>query len=231
MWLFCGGMIRSGSTLQYQLASSIVERAHAGQRIGWVASGEVKGTIKCNNGTGIHVLKSHIPTPSIITMSKNKESKSLYIYRDLRDVVVSTMGQHKQPFAKVWESGAIAEAIAWGAIWESLPGVLTQRYEAIVENMRVAIGQMCNHVGLELTLIDQIDIANGHSIKRQRTRIANIPTPGAWDKMELLHRNHIGTLSGVSGQWRSALNTSQIKMIEARYGDWLLRHGYHLSGE
>ena len=30
MWVFCGGMIRSGSTLQYQIAADLVERLGVG---------------------------------------------------------------------------------------------------------------------------------------------------------------------------------------------------------
>ena len=39
MWVFCCGMQRSGSTLQYQIAARLVEQAGLGQRLEWVEPG------------------------------------------------------------------------------------------------------------------------------------------------------------------------------------------------
>ena len=36
MWVFCCGMQRSASTLQFQIAAELVERAGLGERVGWV---------------------------------------------------------------------------------------------------------------------------------------------------------------------------------------------------
>lgn len=36
MWVFCGGMLRSASTLQFQITSRLVTEAGIGQQIGWI---------------------------------------------------------------------------------------------------------------------------------------------------------------------------------------------------
>ena len=229
MWLFCGGMQRSGSTLQYQLVSSVIERAGVGERGGWVGAGNVRYEIRQHDLSGHRTLKSHVPTQCISNMLNGGNARGFYIYRDLRDVIVSTMNHHSLPFDKVWQSGMITDSIDWGRVWEDLPWVLTQRYEDLVNDIKFAVWGICHHLDIEMPLIGRLDIANVHSIAHQRKRIAKIPNGTGWDKSELLHHRHISKGNGSPGQWQSSLTPGQVKLVEQRYGTWLTKHGYKLS--
>lgn len=231
MWVFCGGMQRSGSTLQYQLAARIVEAANAGQRVTWMPSGELDIRLKDYRGPGIDVIKTHVPTQGVIDRVTDGFARALYIYRDLRDVIVSTMHRYGISFDRVWNEGMINNAVDYGRTWEGLPRVLTQRYEELSVNLLQGVDEICNHIGLNASMPDKVHIAAGHLIHRQRQRIGNIPKGIAWDQYELLHRRHISPANGVSGQWRIALDNGQIKMVEQRYGGWLTGHGYRLSSQ
>ncbi len=60
VWIVCCGMKRSGSTLQYQLAGSIVEKAGIGRLVGTVLPQEF-ATLRVSyaSANGFLVVKSH----------------------------------------------------------------------------------------------------------------------------------------------------------------------------
>jgi hypothetical protein len=233
MWLFCGGMPRSGSTLQYQLLSTLVERQGDGCRIGWDAPGAIHIKILeiqrlLGNTYKFYVMKSHAPVQAISNMVDLGTAQAFYVYRDLRDVVVSTMHKHKLGFQSVWESTTLDDAIRWGKSWELMPNVYLSRYEEMQSNMRTEVERMAEHLHLPCPVITAVEIANAHSIKNQRDITDRLDSSCQYHPTELLHKNHIGKANGNPGQWRSQLSWEQIKAIESRYGDWLVGHGYDL---
>jgi hypothetical protein len=225
MWVFCGGMPRAGSTLQFQLAASIVEAMGKGQRVTWIAPGELDSVLDRENLIGIDVIKSHVATQGIIDYSYSGFGKALYIHRDLRDVVVSFMQHHNSDFNQVWNSGMVDDAVKWGKVWEGLPGVLVQRYDKLTQDIHQGIDEICDYLKLSLPLLDRMKIANSHAIDQQHKRIANIPQGLGWDADELLHRKHIGKANGAS-QWRKILSKGQVDKIEKRYNAWMIEHKY-----
>jgi hypothetical protein len=230
MFIFCGGMPRSGSTLQYQITASIIERLELGQRLPWMPPGELDSKLPGIGCDHFNVVKSHAPTPKIIQMVKDGDAQALYIHRDLRDVVVSTMWHHNIRFEDVWASTTLSDAVSWGATWESLPGVLVQSYShATGDNLLLGIDQICKHLNLDVSESIKVEIANGHTINNQQRRIANIPKDRVWHERELLRRNHIGGMNGVDGQWRTVLTREQVKQIEIKYGYWLAQNGYNIG--
>ena len=66
MWIFCCGMRRSGSTLQYQLTARIVEEEGIGKRVEWVKPADFPVLReKYKDYEGLKVFKSHIYTSEI----------------------------------------------------------------------------------------------------------------------------------------------------------------------
>src|SRR5438132_1477367 len=103
MWIFCGGMKRSASTLQYQLASALVEQAGTGTRSTWVPSSEFPCLRERYADLGSwKVFKSHDCTPEIAREMTDHGSLGLYIYRDLRDVIASQMQMSRVSFDRLW---------------------------------------------------------------------------------------------------------------------------------
>jgi hypothetical protein len=179
----------------------------------------------CN---GYEVCKSHVPANAIINRVKDSRAKVLYIHRDLRDVVVSTMFKHKIRFSNVIESTTLSDAVGWGNTWEQLPGGLIQRYDELTNNIPAGIDQICDYIGIDLPQNGRDIIAHNHSIQKQQQRIQAIPRADQFDNHELLHHDHISNGNGQS-LWQSVLADFQIKQIEDKYGAWLVGHGYELS--
>ena len=76
-YVICCGMRRSGSTLQYQLAKAILAAAR----------------VDCQ------VLKTHRMTAEQKRWITAGDAKCLYIYRDIRDVVVSQLNLNRWVFS------------------------------------------------------------------------------------------------------------------------------------
>ncbi len=64
-WVFCGGMNRSGSTLQYLLASELIERSGLGKRAPYVDPSEHPHELACKPSFGLSTFKSHIVTQEV----------------------------------------------------------------------------------------------------------------------------------------------------------------------
>lgn len=100
MWLIACGMNRSGSTLQYQIAVKVAQTQQNTQLVGWVATtqtAKVLGKAKDDTNTW-YLAKLHDYDQEVDTFWNRLNPKALYIYRDIRDVVVSTMHMENWAF-------------------------------------------------------------------------------------------------------------------------------------
>src|SRR5512138_2281267 len=88
-WIFCGGMIRAGSTLQYQIASELIERLGLGRRTGYLPPAEHAWVLGARPVAGLSTFKTHELTEQVARQCRQSDAVALYIYRDLRDVVSS----------------------------------------------------------------------------------------------------------------------------------------------
>src|SRR5580692_10544334 len=114
MFIICCGMLRAASTLQYQIASDLVERAGLGQRVGWLEGGDLERAVGGNDRKGqLLVLKTHSYDSALGGMLDAGDARALYSYRDLRDVSVSACRKFGMDFdtfmAKRWLAAAIAD--------------------------------------------------------------------------------------------------------------------------
>lgn len=152
MLVLCSGMIRSGSTLQYNLAKAVVEKAGRGRGLGWkeevqpALTPERIGELCADQQ--VHVVKAHdllglehlSPTPEGLYV--------LYSYRDVRDVA----GSAKTIWKKEGDAltTAIAEALfVYGAV-ERMPRRTMQSYELLTERSAEAVAQIASALGIGL---------------------------------------------------------------------------------
>ena len=86
MWIFCGGMPRSGSTLQFQLTAHLVELAGLGMRVDWVRAAEFpKLREKYAARGGWKVLKTHACTPAMQAWKASEERAWLTLPKRVRE--------------------------------------------------------------------------------------------------------------------------------------------------
>lgn len=237
-WVFCGGMFRAGSTLQFQIVAHVVELAGLGRRVPWAPPEEFPRIRNQWSRYGpLKVFKTHRMTGAIQAEFDDGGAKAVYIYRDLRDVVASWIRKHDVAFDQVFhDRDLVGESLAMYDRWTARQSVLISRYEDAVGDLPAEVSRIATFLGVGLTPAECDRIAGDYSIDRQLERIETLkedPTRGAsggtdqvFDRDSLLHTNHIA--SGQHGAWSAVLTDLQVAMIERRAGGWLVDRGYEL---
>ena len=234
-WVFCAGMIRSGSTLQYQLASTIVERAGVGMRVSYAPEAEFERVSRQHAGESAKLLvfKVHVCTPALAEACAKDGALVIYSYRDIRDVAVSASRKFGKSFEELREAGWLDQAIDDYYKWRSLPGTMARRYEEMRDDVLGEAKRINVHLGAPLAGEEVVELASGFSLEAQKRRVERIKESVGrdvgsrevvFDPRELLHHNHIH--AGEVGAWRRLLAPDQIAFLAERYGKWLTDAGY-----
>lgn len=235
MWVFCCGMRRSGSTLQFQLAARIVEAERLGKRVEWIRPQDFPIVReKYRDFEGLKVFKSHIYTPEIGREFEERNAIGIYIYRDIRDAFVSQKTKDKSSFHAMWLQNFLEASMKNYYAWKRLPGMLVSRYEDVMRDLPREVQRIAGHLGVQYDAERSTKIAEEYSLERQRERIAK-STPGnlqhhqhaTFDSKELLHLNHIH--SGEAERWRRELSPRQTELVQRKARNWLLENGYELQ--
>lgn len=233
-WVFCAGMIRSGSTLQFQLASSIIERAGLGRRMKYVPEAEFDAVLAGNPGNEeLKVFKAHVCALPMAGLCHSGDAVVLYCYRDIRDVAVSALRKFNMSFESLVEARWLDQAVSDFNAWTVMPRVLVSRYEDMVGSIGREACRISRFLGAGISSEEVQSIAEEFSIPAQQERIKTLRQrhPGpimaddiVFDDKELLHHNHIH--KGEIGAWRSELLPLQQRFLTDRYRSWLMSSGY-----
>ena len=233
-WILCAGMIRSGSTLQFQLASSIVEHAGLGHRVKYVPESEFETVLdRHTQDAGLKVFKAHVCTSTLAEIAQTGDAKVIYSYRDIRDVAVSAMRKFDMPFDALVNAGWLDQAITDYYAWTNMPNVLVSRYEEMICNLRHEVSRIADFLGLNVDAEALSRLSEQYDIPAQQQRIDALKqrygqsinnSDIVFDEVELLHHNHIhkGEVDG----WRHLLSPLQQSLLTERYSQWLLSLGY-----
>lgn len=240
MLLVCGGMVRSGSTLQYNMARLLVSELRMGSGEGYIGGDDIAANAekldRWRTDAAIHVIKTHDVRADWL----EGRDRVLYIYRDLRDVAVSAMQKFNQSGGKLILS--LQKAVEACGVVENMGGVLMQRYEDVVSDLHGAAKQMADFLGVELSddVADLIvsECSIGKAVEktgqmqgtfragvRKLLKFAGVSWD-VFDQESLLHPDHVSNSKGAIGVWRSALPRAELSQIEKQFGEWLIAHGY-----
>jgi hypothetical protein len=233
MWLFCCGMYRSGSTLQYQIAAAIVETGGHGRRVEWCPPHQfamIRDREKPYGG--IRIFKSHEITDDIRELFTAGNARGLYIYRDLRDVIASLMIKDGSTFKKVLRSGIIDQAIENHDNWTGLEEVHVSRYEEVMQDLVAEIIAISEFLRIPIGRDEAVKVAAALEIDKQKSRAAyrknkvySVIGNKMFDPDTLLHVDHIH--DGQPGKWQYTLSTDELLLIDRKYGHWLRAQGYY----
>lgn len=233
--ILCCGMIRSASTVQYQVVVDFVKRNGLGESIGFADRQSVSEVLqKLPTVVGLAVAKTHEVFPEFDALIQQDLVSLLYTFRDLRAVALSVMRKWEIPFAHViGRNGWLDTAVESSIHYLSVPGVCVSRYEDIVLSFPAEVAKWAGALGFNITRAQAEEMATKYCIQAQQDRIRKMriqtgSEPTSYiDPESLLHHNHIidGSLDG----WKAGLEKWQIRQIEGRFSKWLLDHGYQLT--
>jgi hypothetical protein len=236
-WVLCAGMIRSGSTLQYQIASSLVEHARMGSRLKYIPESEFVTLLnKYQQDTALKVAKVHVCTLELAKLARKSDTKIIYCYRDIRDVSVSAMRKFNMTFDALVDSGWLDQAITDYYAWTDMPNVLISRYEDMVLSLKPEISKISDFLSLpvDLDTISKLSEEYEISVQKKRTEVLKEQFAQGfdsnelvYDEKELLHHNHIH--KGEIGGWVNGLSSRQQTYLTERYEQWLYTLGYDIE--
>lgn len=151
MLIVCNGMYRAGSTLQYNLVSSLVTQTQPSEIIGWIWPEQLKDMgaelQRWAIDPQLYVIKTHMLPPDIEPMLTNGSAKMCYVYRDIRDVAVSVKRKFKKEGDDLYE--LLDKAIATYFVVKQLPGVVWQRYEEMMADLYREIDKLSKELNLD----------------------------------------------------------------------------------
>jgi len=229
-------MKRSGSTVQYQLTAELVEFTGAGRALGWITTDQFpKLQATFGSEKQLLVVKCHSYIQGAADLISRGEAKAIYVYRDIRDALVSTLNKHKRSFWEVARGGFIESVLKEYYEWNTGGGILLSKYETMVTELRNEVLRIAEYLGVGVEDSFASQVAEKYSIEKQMQRIKSFDYENLgigvgrdiYDPISLLHSNHIQ--SGRCEQWRKVLSAFQLGLIEDIGYNWLLERGYPIS--
>jgi hypothetical protein len=223
-------MPRSGSTLQYQLAVAVVERAGKGSGIGWIEHARCQELRDANSTGEMQVLKMHRFDQLEGTNEAIAEgwATCLYVYRDIRDVAVSLMNKEGISFRQLVLSQYLSTILQEFYNWTSVERILVSQYEALIDDLPQEVLRIASHLSIWLSPEDAQTIADEYTLEKQKKRIEALRNQSQeYDCDRILHANHIH--SGASQRWKTHLKPLQIGYLEHMGYNWLRSQNYSLS--
>jgi hypothetical protein len=239
MWVFCCGMYRSASTLQFQITTRLVKDANLGQQVGWIdAKRFVETREQYNSINGFQVIKVHICTDAIAAEFAQGNAIGIYISRDIRDVYASYLKQRQKPFDYLWQEGFVEECLENYKTWTHLPNVLVSQYEDVMADLPNEVQRIAQHLNISIDWSQCQNIAAEYGISQQQQRIQQFKEEllktslnpqdqreivDHYDEKTLLHINHID--SAKMGRWQDDLTEQEVGLIEEKVKEWCRVNG------
>ncbi|WP_262690025.1 sulfotransferase domain-containing protein [Kordiimonas aestuarii] len=177
MLVICSGMMRSGSTLQYNLTRETVEASGRGRGEGYFDAYDLEAYHRkveswiCDDV--IHVLKSHDLPKFIVDQSKNPGLFIIYVHRDLRDVARSLM--RKFPKAENQLFKDIDDALEVYLAATRCQNVIMQKFDDLMHDKKRAVQEIANFIGIALhkDLTDRIMHTTSPEASQLNVGVAN----------------------------------------------------------
>jgi hypothetical protein len=236
----CNGMLRSGSTMQYNLARSLVAAAGAGGGEGFFTEAELAAMgpriAEWQSDSRYHIVKTHDVCEWLLDAGEH--TRICYIHRDLRDVAASI--RRKWPERELMPS--LDRAVDAYRRITAGADVLVQKYEDFALDPVGTAVELTRYLRLDLSPEAIRGAVEENSVERAAERAARIRrSPAAlvsrigrklgvgrnhYDTESLLHDDHISETAGAVGVWRKVLTETESTEIEQRFGDWMRAAGY-----
>jgi hypothetical protein len=231
--IVCNGMIRSGSTLQYNLVCSLVEKMGVGVGNGSIHPSrweefqqQFEDWAKADT---IHVIKSHDLIPRQAEMAASGQLLTCYIYRDLKEVAVST----QRMFSWARDRDALLDildrAIATYFEIENMENKIWQKYEDVVTDLELAVQTLAEGIGLNPTQEIISTIARQWSIDNVKQKMKRFERFKVFREISYFIRDKIGIKNTNIGRFMRQMKVPDYMLFNVDSQSLLLSE--HISKE
>ena len=236
MIIISNGMMRSGSTLQYNIAAMVMEARGPLHRAGFIGDFAKPATLaklmQLKRAKRWTIIKTHeAPLPRDFY---DESVRVLFSYRDVRDIAASIRKKWDYPFDIILSQ--IDEMIEIERTFAEIGGILVQSYELLYHDIPAATRQIAAYLGVTLVDAEVNKIEGALSVdtlmdvagknRMLFSQLISWITRRFYDKKTLLHNDHISAAGGRDGDWTNQLSDDEIARLEVRYSSWLTARGY-----
>ncbi len=238
MIVISNGMLRSGSTLQYNVAASVLETAGQVTRGGFIgefAKPEIRAKLDAlKTADGWTIVKTH--EAPLERSFYDDRVRVLFSYRDVRDIAASIKKKWGYPFEQILAD--IDAMIEIERAFADIPNVLVQSYDTLYTDLPAATREIAEFLGVRVGDADVAHIADEFSVESSKQRLearakhplvqvlGRIAGRFRIDPTTQMHDNHISATGGQDGDWLNQFEATEIAALNERFGDWLIGHGY-----
>jgi hypothetical protein len=217
------GNVRQMAIICQERLTHLAAQAGLGRRVAWAPAEEFPALRAQYASTpGLKIFKNHRYTPEMGIELARHGGRGSYVYRDVRDVVLSKMRKDGTTFDRLMEQQFLEGIIQTDAQWRAQPNVLVSKYEEMMADLPGETLRIARHLGLALEREEAARIRAAGEAGRLREGYAG----ALFDDESMLHSNHLA--GGYVGGWRSGL-TAQAARLEDRAHRWLAANGYALA--
>lgn len=235
MLVVCCGMIRAGSTLQFNLARSLVEITGSGCGQGFIEDPPRDRRLRrwCWDRT-LHVVKMHTIADWMLDTETQGVIRFLYCHRNLYDVTASAKRKFHMPSYEIWKH--LDHALLLHRELMIRPNAIIQRYDQLIEDPSKCLSGLASALNLVLNSSIRSEILDACSLDQAKamqetlkldTDSGSDESTKLFDLITLIHRNHISETNGEDGTWHGDLTPHDLHMIDRHYGPWLNSEGYY----
>jgi GT2 family glycosyltransferase len=241
MLIVSTGMMRSGSTWQYQVACDLACLLGPAEFLGYRELDDfAKEYDRISSAKGVIVVKMHPPHELVAELARQGQARILYSFRDIRDVVYSSahklMLQPRQVLE--WYLPAILEGHRF---WMNCTNRFAMRYEDFLASSVVALSQLAEFLDVSIMPEKIAEIDRRYSLDANRERASEkkrkLEQDGCdlsdskytclHDHEELVHWNHLRT--GEKKKWWQLATAEELAQLGDACGDWLIENGYETN--
>ncbi len=190
--VICCGMIRSGSTLQYQIALALLERVCQVRALGFIEPGDRLALDQVGSHE-VAICKLHHFDPEFAQLLRQGQARALYSFRDIPGIAASAMRQFKKTFREIWDDRWLQSSAKYGDLWLAEPNVYSAKYELLTQDLVEETRHIARHLGIEPTEEEILRVAAEHSPSAQRRRLRTLKTDKdkGYCEKTLFHPGHL----------------------------------------
>ncbi|MGB7058919.1 MAG: sulfotransferase domain-containing protein, partial [Geitlerinemataceae cyanobacterium] len=233
--IFCGGMVRSGSTWSFNVCRSILQAADRPFISGYF--GEEKDVDIAIQNPAIDpsqslIIKAHIPGQASLQMIRDGKVKNIFTYRDPRDIICSRLKFENREFESILS--VTVQNLRMYDWYRQSSETLFVRFESMMSDPISEIKKIANYLNIELDEIAVRRIAHQNSLEESQKAIdnlQNLPKDSVLfedsrriDRDTLLQTGHIN--GAQIGRWKNELNAEQQLLSHLAFQPWLIELDY-----
>lgn len=236
MIIIANGMLRSGSTLQYNLAASIIEMKRLIKRVGFfgdITRPAIRAKLeRMKASDSWYIIKTH--EPPLEPEFYDERVRVLFSYRDVRDIAASIRKKWRYEFTAILLD--IDKMIEIEKAFSGINNILFQPYETLYFNLPAATKEISLFLNTDISDADialisyKLSAARLVEAKSANTRplrgILSLGNRKGYNAHTLLHHDHVSSSGGRSGEWMTEFSEHEIAIMNERYSSWLGSYNY-----